>query len=126
MNEIAEAKRRQQFDTGYAVYARPAMAAASAQQKIAEQRHIVVPKYPPIAGRTTGTGMDHGEIARPAVDADVQEAADEEPEEGRQRGIIGPPAVPRTPRGSGRSFDSPKNDGSRFASRPAPCLVPCA
>jgi hypothetical protein len=66
---------------------RLAMPAAAAQQRVAQQRDVVVPGDRMAAGRAVRAGPHHRKILRQAVDADVEEAADQQAEQQRQAGF---------------------------------------
>jgi hypothetical protein len=56
-----------------------AVAATAAQQEVAQQRHIIPGADLAVAVRAMGARLDDGFLARPTMDTNVEEAADQEP-----------------------------------------------
>ncbi len=64
-----------------------ALAAAAAEQQIADDGNVVVPAQDVAAVRAARRRPDERLAARQAVDADVEKAADRQPEQGQQRDV---------------------------------------
>src|ERR1035438_4303018 len=87
-DEDEEQRTRQQLDDRIPYgNGRLAMPAAAAEQRVAEQRDVVVPGNRMAASRAVGAGPYHRKILRQAVDAYVEEAADQQAEQQRQAGF---------------------------------------
>src|SRR5205085_7071344 len=62
-----------------------ALAALATQHRVADQRNVVVRGDLRFTRRTMGARANHGKVARPTIDTDIQEAADQQAQQEREQ-----------------------------------------